>query len=284
MKYSTMRCPYCGNTVQFKIGSFDRVARSPFQTCMKCGREFVNSNCYEAALYPFSKYIPSNGDLFFEKFGNIHIGLAFMTIITAIVALCGGLSWEAPGILFGITVIISIPFGIVGYNNMKKGVTNERFKKITADYLASTIRLSDTSYASKMSRHSFIVPSKFFEETPHDLLINTLDEIWSYDKHKLEWYSQAISEEIPALATMIQMYIQEKTRPAELIREERKVLIDQTQWTETQPKLKEDQPRGNDNYIERNNNRLFCRRCGKELMLDSEFCSYCGTKIVRIDK
>ena len=135
-----------------------------------------------------------------------------------------------------------------------------------------------------MSRHSFIVPSKFFKETPHDLLINAINEIWSYDKNKLEWYSKTISEEIPALSAVIQMYIKEKNTPVEPRREERKVLINQTQWAETQPVSKEDQSRGNGNHMESNNNRLFCRKCGKELMLDSEFCSYCGTKIVRIDK
>lgn len=130
MKYSTMRCPYCGNTVQYKIGSFDKVARSPFQTCMKCGGEFVNTNCYEAALYPFSKYIPSKEGLFFEKFGSISVGCSFIVILAAIGALCGGVTWDVPGIFLGITVLVSIPFGIAGFNNMKKGVTNERFKSI----------------------------------------------------------------------------------------------------------------------------------------------------------
>ena len=28
---------------------------------------------------------------------------------------------------------------------------------------------------------------------------------------------------------------------------------------------------------------VFCRKCGKELKLDSEFCSFCGTKVIHRD-
>lgn len=59
-------------------------------------------------------------------------------------------------------------------------------------------------------------------------------------------------------------------------KEEQILLEEEISATETLDSLKENLP-----IKEETHNKLFCRKCGIELLIDSEFCYKCGTKVIR---
>ena len=286
MKISKLSCPYCNKTLVSKTGSIESRAGSPFQRCHYCGKEFVNTHRYEPALYPFEKYIPTKGGLFFDRAGGVLMGSGLIVTITLLAAIFGGESWDLPGIFLIGALVLSSPFVILGLNDMSKGVTSEMYQKIVDDYLSSLTRLIIKDYALKLKAHGFEVPDRYFRDNPQAILDYSVREMAAYDKQRLSNYVELHKDHFPELSSLLEQSLNRcnTTQTKELNFYQNAPSQVQYDSRIAAKPSSEDQSRGNGNHMESNNNRLFCRKCGKELMLDSEFCSYCGTKIVRIDK
>lgn len=269
-----------------KTGSIESRAGSPFQRCHYCGKEFVNTHRYEPALYPFEKYIPTKGGLFFDRAGGVLMGSGLIVTITLLAAIFGGESWDLPGIFLIGALVLSSPFVILGLNDMSKGVTSEMYQKIVDDYLSSLTRLIIKDYALKLKAHGFEVPDRYFRDNPQAILDYSVREMAAYDKQRLSNYIELHKDHFPELSSLLEQSLNRcnTTQTKELNFYQNAPSQVQYDSRIAAKPSSEDQSRGNGNHMESNNNQLFCRKCGKELMLDSEFCSYCGTKIVRIDK
>ena len=265
-----------------KTGSIESRAGSPFQRCHYCGKEFVNSHRYEPALYPFEKYIPTKGDLFFDRAGGVLMGSGLIVTITLLAAIFGGESWDLPGIFLIGALVLSSPFVILGLNDMSKGVTSEMYQKIVDDYLSSLTRLLIKDYALKLKAHGFEVPDRYFRDDPQTLLDYSVREMTAYDKQKLSNYIQLHKDHFPDLSNLLEQALNgcNTAQPKEHYYSQNAPLQgNRDLGTASQPSSEVRK----DNFVQASDNawpKLYCRKCGREIPLDSSFCSFCGEKVL----
>lgn len=153
-------CPNCGKD----LGLFLRrdLYGSPFRTCPKCKKEYVDRRYKELAILPDGidgemSYIPA----------VIFLVVAVIFVIRGVtignydyingspVTLSDQIIWYAiGGILF---ILAAYEFIVIKFGIKKK--------KLMREYGSSVFRLCDINYARKLSANGFNVPNKYLNPT-----------------------------------------------------------------------------------------------------------------------
>ena len=152
MKYTTKKCPNCGNTYAWLEPKYMVNYGSPIRYCAKCGTRFIDRDYKEIAIDGFRKTFIAKVRPFSIICTIVGLGLFAMEIFYF-----GGSDLAIFSYIFGglfiLTGVISIIGDIKDHEERKKEF--ERLKRESEE------RLSDPEYAQLLKDLGFYVPPQF---------------------------------------------------------------------------------------------------------------------------
>ena len=152
MKYTTKKCPKCGNTYAWREASNVEHYGSPIRRCNKCGSTFIDKDYKEIAIEGYNETFIAK----VQPFSIISLIIGFILIIAAIFLFAGDSRAILFYILGGLFFVGGIWFIIGDIKDHEKRIEEyERLKKASED------RLSNTEYAKLLDELGYSVPAKY---------------------------------------------------------------------------------------------------------------------------
>ena len=151
MTYYTTKCPHCGKIIKF----YSRQKYSsgcPFKECTRCGKVYVDPNCYEPALKPYKQPTKLT-----YVFAAILLSLVFSSLPILLLLSFSTLSAKNNTILCG--VVFLVIFSITFYSLLSKSKKTEQ--ELFAEWTLSDSRLRNPQYAMELKNAGFKVPEKY---------------------------------------------------------------------------------------------------------------------------
>lgn len=150
--YVTKKCPYCGYTYQFHQSGDQRKYGCPYQTCLRCGKSYWDTDIKEPALHGYKNS--------HEAKESIKRGISLVIYgPLGIIFLSGGIFMVTDGEMSGIFLLAMggyIAWVLGSY--FKQRIHDKKHRdEIIADqqsnYDASKARLNDINYLTALAKH-----------------------------------------------------------------------------------------------------------------------------------
>lgn len=159
MKYTTKWCPHCGKTITFMDPTKHQYG-SPFRTCPKCRKGFVDKSFIElACTFEHAEDIPRVTGL---SIASIILGAIFLAV-----AFIRGIN-DSYGSVFLIGGLLFLPLSI--YSAYKDAKTYQhRVELFKTEMKESEARMSDPEYIRALLEIGYEVPTVYITATKEKL-------------------------------------------------------------------------------------------------------------------